>query len=113
LSHGLAPLPSSATPPLYGYGERRVGIHTCGHAHTGAACSVQIHGSHNVISVAKCLMNMLLRMSTPEEVARRRGIRILDMTPRNRSGQLGYTPEVYTGADARGRKLPPGWVTGT
>jgi len=68
--------------------------------------STKIFGSHNVIDVTKAFFNGLQRMSTPQEVAERRGIRVLDMTPRTKAGMMGVRPETYTGIDARGRKYP-------
>ena len=43
--------------------------------------SVKIHGSRNPTTVAYAMCNALQRMSTAQDVADRRGMRILDMDP--------------------------------
>jgi len=62
--------------------------------------AVKIHGSKNVISVCKALQNSLMRQVTPEKIAARRGLRILDMTPRTHKGRMGYAVEI-DGSEAR------------
>jgi len=44
-------------------------------------CSVKIHGSRNPTTVAYALVNALRRMLSAQEVAERRGLRVLDMDP--------------------------------
>ena len=44
--------------------------------------SVKIHGSRNPTTVAYALFNALQRQSTAQDVADRRGVRVLDMDPR-------------------------------
>eukprot|EP00962_Isochrysis_galbana_P004369 scaffold1208_cov113-Isochrysis_galbana.AAC.2 len=53
----------------------------------------QVHGSRNNISQTRALFNALQRMSSAQDVADRRGKRVLDMTPRSSIGQAGFRPD--------------------
>ena len=44
-------------------------------------CSVKIYGSKNPTTVSYALVNALRRMMGAQEVAERRGLRVLDMDP--------------------------------
>ena len=44
-------------------------------------CSVKIHGSKNPTTVAYAVCNALKRMLSAQEVAKRRGVRVLDLDP--------------------------------
>ena len=45
--------------------------------------SCRVHGSTSNINQARCIVNTLMRMDTPQLIASRRGKRVLDMTARN------------------------------
>ena len=45
--------------------------------------SCKVHGSSNNINQARCIVNALLAMDTPQGIADKRGKRVLDMTARN------------------------------
>jgi len=79
------------------YGPTKIVIRTR-RAHSGTRCnwlawkifsafgitdlSCRMHGSNNNINQARCIVNALLRMDTPQQIAARRGKRVLDMTVR-------------------------------
>ena len=44
-------------------------------------CSIKIHGSRNPTTQAYAVVNALRRMSGAQDVAERRGLRVLDMDP--------------------------------
>ncbi|KAL1498900.1 hypothetical protein AB1Y20_013422 [Prymnesium parvum] len=56
--------------------------------------AVKIHGNKNVISVCKAFHNALQRQNTPEAIAKQRGLRVLDLTPRSPKGRMGFEPEM-------------------
>lgn len=47
--------------------------------------SCRVHGSKNNINQARCIVNGLMRMDTPQAIAERRGKRALDVTARGNS----------------------------
>jgi ribosomal protein S5 len=52
-----------------------------------------VHGSRNNITQTRAIFNALQRMSSAQDVADRRGKRVLDMTPRSSIGQAGFRPD--------------------
>lgn len=60
---------------------------------TPTPSNAQVHGSRNNISQARALFNALQRMTSAQDVADRRGKRVLDMTPRSSIGQAGFRPD--------------------
>lgn len=55
--------------------------------------SVKIHGSTNNLYQTHAFFNAVQRMTTAQMIADRRGMRVLDMTPRSPSGKAGHTAD--------------------
>jgi small subunit ribosomal protein S5 len=56
--------------------------------------SIKVHGSRNKMGMTHALFNALQRMQTAQSTADRRGLRVLDMTPRSPAGKAGVAADI-------------------